>query len=87
MSDFLAYDRTKEVVVVDPVFTSLKENMDLAKNKVPEEKSDLTAMRMNSQYLVKNKPVKVVGWGKDWPSLKKWKKKEYFLENLPTEPC
>ena len=38
-------------------------------------------------YLVKNKPVKVVGWGKEWPCLEKWKNKEYFLKNLPTEPC
>lgn len=27
MTEFLTYDRTKEVVVVDPLFTSLKESM------------------------------------------------------------
>ena len=74
VSDFLAYDRTKEVVVIDHVFSSLQSSMDLAKGKVPEETvEDLTPMKMNTKYLVKNKPVKVVGWGKNWPSLKKWK--------------
>ena len=70
----MAYDRTKEVVVIDHVFSSLQSSMDLAKGKVPEETvEDLTPMKMNTKYLVKNKPVKVVGWGKNWPSLKKWK--------------
>ena len=27
MTEFLTYDRTKEVVVVDPLFNSLKESM------------------------------------------------------------
>lgn len=27
MTEFLTYDRTKEVVVVDPLFTALKESM------------------------------------------------------------
>ncbi|MFM7852209.1 MAG: hypothetical protein ACKO96_09915 [Flammeovirgaceae bacterium] len=29
MTEFLTYDRTKEVVVVDPLFISLKESMQI----------------------------------------------------------
>jgi hypothetical protein len=34
MTDFLSYDRTKEVIVVDPVFKALRSKMDLSKNEV-----------------------------------------------------
>ena len=33
MTDFLSYDRTKEVIVVDPVFLALRDKMDLSKNE------------------------------------------------------
>ena len=36
MTEFLSYDRTKEVVVVDPLFTSLKESMHVSGGKVAE---------------------------------------------------
>ena len=29
VSDFLNYDRTKEIIVIDPVFANLQSNMDL----------------------------------------------------------
>lgn len=55
MTEFLTYDRTKEVVVVDPLFISLRESMQIKPTKVPEVKfSSLTLKQFNSAFLVKN---------------------------------
>ena len=36
MTEFLSYDRTKEVVVVDPLFISLRDSMQVKGGKVAE---------------------------------------------------
>ena len=56
----------------------------MAKNDVPTENADISVSVMSQEYLVKNKPVRVKGWARDWPALKKWSDKNYFLEKIPT---
>jgi hypothetical protein len=36
MTEFLSYDRTKEVVIVDPLFTSLRESLKIKPYKMDE---------------------------------------------------
>lgn len=36
MTEFLNYDRTKEVVIVDPLFTSLRESLKIKPFKMDE---------------------------------------------------
>ena len=56
----------------------------MAKNDVPSENADISVSVMSREYLVKNKPVRVKGWARDWPALKKWSDKNYFLKEIPT---
>jgi len=83
MTDFLSYDRTKEVIVVDPVFKALQEKMNLSKNNVDEISANkFTAKRMNVGYMTQNKPVIVRGLAYEWGATKKWSNKKYFSDNL-----
>ena len=76
MTDFLSYDRTKEVIVVDPVFEALQEKMDLSKKNVDEVlSSKFDAKVLNVSYMTKNKPVVVKGMAKTWGAVKKWSDK------------
>lgn len=36
MTEFLSYDRTKEVVIVDPLYTSLRESLKIKPYKMDE---------------------------------------------------
>ena len=81
MTEFLTYDRTKEVVVVNPLFTSLRESMQLKPKSLvdSEESHSLTLKQFYSKYLIKNNPVKVLGLASEWNATKKWNF-DYFLE-------
>ena len=48
MTEFLSYDRTKEVVIVDPLFTSLRESLKIKPYKMDEVNfKDLTLKEFN----------------------------------------
>lgn len=74
MTEFLTYDRTKEIVVVDPLFTALRDYMQIKPNqKVPEvQASTFNVKIFNSAFLRKNQPVKVLGMAAEWNATKKW---------------
>ena len=85
LTDFLEYSREKEVVVIDPVFQALRNDMELIKGKVPTiESNKVDTYTMNTKFLVKNKPLHVAGWAKKWKAIKKWKDLKYFSEKIPT---
>jgi hypothetical protein len=82
MTDFLSYDRTKEVIVVDPVFKALKEKMDLSKHTVDEVKASAFNQKvLNVNYMTKNKPVVVKGMAANWGATTNWNK-QYFIDNV-----
>jgi len=88
MTDFLSYDRTKEVIVVDPVFKALKSKMDLSKTKVDEiQASKFGPKVLNVSYMTKNKPVVVKGMAKSWGATTKWSDKQYFIDNVGQTTC
>jgi hypothetical protein len=74
MTEFLTYDRTREVVVVDPLFVSLQKSMDIQPQaKVAEiQAASFDLKKFNTRYLRKNKPIvmrqQCAGWGasKHW---------------------
>jgi hypothetical protein len=59
MTEFLTYDRTREVVVVDPLFVSLQKSMDIQPQaKVAEiQAASFDLKKFNTRYLRKNKPI------------------------------
>jgi hypothetical protein len=79
MKKFVNYDREREVVVVDPLFQLLQETMELPKHHIDEEKAaNFTVKMLNTKYLVKNKPVKIKGYAKDWKAIELWTNKTYL---------
>jgi hypothetical protein len=74
MTEFLTYDRTKEVVVVDPLFIALRESMKIKPTPIVTEVEfkKLTLKQFNSAYLSKNVPVKVKNMAADWNATKYW---------------
>ena len=72
MNEFLAYDRTHEIVVVSPLFKTLQESMTLDKHTVAVENEDMTERTFNVEYLTKNRPVKVEAMCHDWGMAEKW---------------
>ena len=73
MTEFLNYDRTKEVVIVDPLFTSLRESLKIKPFKMDEVHfKDLSLKEFNKKYLIKNQPVKVTSMAADWNAAKLW---------------
>jgi hypothetical protein len=73
MTEFISYDRTKEVVVVNPLFAELRSSMTLRKLSVEEVNfSSFTLKQFNTGYLIKNQPVKVKNMASNWNATQKW---------------
>ena len=67
MTEFLAYDRTREYESVHPLFAKLKKSMDPQKAKVDEFSfSNFTLKQFSTGYVSKNRPVLVKGMADDW---------------------
>ena len=86
MGEFLTYNRTQEVVVVDPLFTNLQAMMHLDEYKVPEENdpAELDTRAFNNYYMSKNRPVVIRGMAKDWGATQKWKDSDYLIKEAGT---
>ena len=59
MTEFLTADRTQEIEMVAPLFTSLRFSMNPDTFDVKEEDSSLSTKEFNAKYLIKSKPVLV----------------------------
>jgi hypothetical protein len=68
MAEFLTYNRTQEVVVVDPLFQKLQKQMFLDEYIVAEEKEPefMDHLRFNKYYMMRNRPVVVRGMAANW---------------------
>lgn len=78
---FLRYNHSKEVVVVDPLFTSLKESMidelDIIKPmEVPA--TAFTAKIFFDHFLSESRPVVVRQYAANWAATTEWADKEYL---------
>jgi hypothetical protein len=68
-----SYDRSKEVFVVNPLFTQLQKSMELKKHRADVVQfGNLTIREFNSNYLTKNQPVHVQGMAAQWPATSTW---------------
>lgn len=61
MTEFLSYDRTKEIVMVDPLFVSLRNSMGIKTQPQASEVkyNSFDVKQFNIGYLRKNRPVVV----------------------------
>lgn len=86
MTEFLTYDRTQEVVVVDPLFQKLQKTLILDQYTVTIEPdaSKLDHQRFNKFYLIRNRPVLVKGLASDWKATQKWSNFTYLKEHAGT---
>lgn len=81
LGDFVAYDRTKEVVVVDPVYQKLQE---LMTNNLDEEdveyvhRHEFTSRQFMDDFVSQNRPLVIKDYALDWEATRKWSDKEYL---------
>ena len=77
----MRYDRSQEVVTVDPVLAEMIKYMDLDTNEVPEETTkSCNDKRFFDDYLSENRPVVLRGYSKDWIAMNKWSDLDYFKD-------
>ena len=77
----MRYDRSQEVVTVDPVLAEMIKYMDLDTNEVPEETAkSCNDKRFFDDYLSENRPVVLRGYSKDWIAMNKWSDLDYFKD-------
>ena len=78
------YSDKKEVVVVDPLFISLRESLvdELDKEKPAETKaSDFSLKQFFDHFLSENRPIVVRNYASEWQATEKWSDNEYLAEN------
>lgn len=81
LTDFVTYDRTKEVVVIDPVFYKLRETLELDKFFVPNmTAAEIDLRTFNSDFMTKNRPLLLKDYAAEWGATKKWSDKQYLSE-------
>lgn len=74
---------TEEVVIVDPLFTSLKESMidELDKKKPLESSGDKFYPKLFfDHFLSENRPLFIKGYARDWRATQFWGDKKYLGE-------
>ena len=86
MAEFLTYNRTQEVVVVDPLFQRLQKQMFLDEYIVAEEKEPefMDHLRFNKYYMMRNRPVVVRGMAANWGATQKWTDFNYLKDSAGT---
>ena len=73
MKEFMRYDRSQEVVTVDPVLASMIEYMRLDMHTVPEKDIKECDERVFfDDYLSENRPVVLREYAKEWIAMNKW---------------
>ena len=83
LAQFLRYERGEEVVIVDPLFTQLKESLiaELDKEKpLAVNASQLNAKSFFDHFLSENRPIVVQDYAKDWKATERWADKTYLAE-------
>ena len=81
MRDFISYDRSREVVVIDPVLESMINFMEMDTKDVRELKmSQFNDKHFFDEYLSENRPVILRQYAKDWLAMQKWGDLDYLLE-------
>lgn len=79
LSEFLSYDRTQEVIVVDPVLQSMVNYMHLDEYKIPVvTMKEYSTFKFFDDYLSENRPVILKGYAKDWPAISEWSDLDSF---------
>jgi hypothetical protein len=84
MTEFLTYNRTQEVIVVDPLFQKLQQIIYIDEYLVAEE-TDLDRMnhqRFNKDYMIRNRPFVMKGLAANWGATHKWKNFQYLKDNV-----
>jgi len=80
---FLKYERSQEVVIVDPLFTSLKKSLidELDKSEVASvDVLKFSAKTFFDDYLSESRALVVKHYAAQWPALTKWTDKQYLTE-------
>ena len=80
---FLKYERSQEVVIVDPLFTSLKKSLidELDKTNV----ASVDVLKFNEKtffddYLSESRALVVKHYASQWPAINKWADKQYLTD-------
>ena len=67
LEDFIAYDRTEEIVVVDPVFKQLQKTVPLDRLVIPAlPSSQVSPGLVAREYVSQNRPLLISGYANDW---------------------
>jgi hypothetical protein len=74
ITDIMAYDRSEEIVMVDPLFVSLQKSMEVEPQKYVKtvKVQDMNPKRFNMEYLRVNRPVQVKKMCIEWGSTMNW---------------
>jgi hypothetical protein len=85
LADFMSYNRTQEVVVVDPLFQRLQEILIIDQFVVQEEDhEELNHQKFNKFYMTVNRACVVKGMASKWGATLKWKDFDYLSEAAGT---
>ena len=84
LTQFLSNDTNKEVVIVDPLFTSLKASL-VAELDTIGRPVEATMQSFNSKmffdhFLSEARPIVVRGYAEDWTATKKWGDTDYLAD-------
>ena len=81
LNQFLRYDRTQEVIIVDQLFTSLKASLknELTKQRVAViSKANFNNKQFFDQYLSESRPVAIKYYAEDWKATERWSDFDYL---------
>lgn len=86
LQQFLNSDLTQEVIIVDPLFTSLKESLaeELDRDEPLVWQPDTRTLKLDSKmffdhFLSENRPLVVREYASDWDAVKYWGDDEYLV--------
>jgi hypothetical protein len=84
LSDFLAYDHSAEVVIVDPVLSALTDYMHLDEYKLKEiNMKEYSEFYFFDEFLSENRPCVLRGYAKDWNAVSTWGDLKMLGEKAP----
>ena len=79
LGDFVAYNRTREVVVVDPVYQKLQELMVSDEEDVESvHRNDFTMKMFVDDFVTMVRPLVIRDYADAWDATHKWSDKEYL---------
>ena len=83
LAQFLRYEHSQEVVIVDPLYTQLKESLieELDKHKpVDAQKQNFIPKVFFNHFLNKNRPVIIRQYASNWKATKTWGDLDYLAD-------